>query len=35
LPYLSYGLASWGQAAKTHLKNPCPTKTCPSFEVFF
>ena len=36
LPYLSYGLAAWGQAAKFHLqKNPRATKTGPSVDVFF
>ena len=30
-PYLSNGLAAWGQAAKT----PCTAKTCPPCNVFF
>ena len=32
---MSYGLAAWGQAAKTHLHNPCTAKMCPSFDVLF
>ena len=36
LPYLSYGLAAWGEAAKSHLQKIIPLqKTCPSVNVFF
>ena len=36
LPYLSYGLAAWGEAAKSHLqKIILLQKTCPSVNVFF
>ena len=36
LPYLTYRLVAWGQAAKTHLpKNSRALKTSPSFEVYF
>ena len=35
LPYLTYGLAAWGQAAKTHLQKFSCFKTSPSFDVFF
>ena len=37
LPHLTYGLAAWGQAAKTHLqkKNYRASKTSPSFDVLF
>ena len=36
LPYLTYGLAAWGQAAKTHFKkNSRASITSLSFDVFF
>ena len=36
LPYLTYGLAAWGQPAKTHLQNnSLATKASPPFDVFF
>ena len=36
LPYLTYSLAAWGQAAKTHFKkNSRASITSPSFDVFF